>query len=314
MSGGGKMQKGKLPVWLQPGPAEKYYQRHLDETPLRQAWIEMIRERWGNPKNPGLELFPEVKREDKIVPKTIDCEVRITQFTPPNASDNILIYIHGGGWVIPPSGKHLAWAKRIAHMSNMVVMSVDYRLSPENAFPAALYDCITVYQYARNQTKGKVFVSGDSAGGNMSAAMALYCADNNIQLPDKVLCLSTFSDHFFETYPSMLELGIGSPYVEMSVIAFIRAFYVPYVKDWKNPYASPIYGDLKIMPPTCVLVGMDDPLRDDNLAFARKLEEAGVDTTLLTFEKMPHSFFTYPDILPEQSEQANKGICDFMNK
>lgn len=308
------MNKDKIPIWLQPGPAEKYYQRHLDEIPLRQAWVEMIRERWGNPHHPELQLFPEVQREDKMVPKTIDCEVKITQFTPPHASQDILIYIHGGGWVIPPSGRHLAWAKRIAHLSNRVVMSVDYRLSPEHPFPAALYDCITVYQYARQQTKGRVFVFGDSAGGNMSAAMALYCQDHHIQAPDKILCLSTFSDQYFETYPSMLELGIGSPYVEMSVIAFIRAFYVPHVKDWKNPYASPIYGNLKSMPPTFVLVGMDDPLRDDNLAFAKKLEEAGVETTLQKFEKMPHSFFTYPDILPEYAERANDALCDFINK
>jgi len=306
------MSDDNLPVWLQPGPAEKYYQRHLEQKPLRDAWVDMIRARWGTPKNPGLSLFPEILREDKIVPKTIDVDVPITQFTPKHPSRDILIYIHGGGWVIPASGKHLAFAKRLAHMSNMAVMSVDYRLSPEHPFPAALYDCITVYMHARQETTGRVFVSGDSAGGNMAAALALYCVDNGIQPPDKILCLSTFSDHYFERYPSMLALGIGSPYVEMSVIAFIRAFYVPNVKDWANPYASPIYGELSMMPPTCVLVGMDDPLRDDNLAFAGKLKDANNSVNILTYEKMPHSFFTYPDVLPHPSEKACQDIIKFI--
>ncbi len=308
------MHNKSNPVWLQKGPAEKYYQRHLEQKTLRNAWVEMIRERWGNPSNAGLDLFSDILREDKIISKTIDCDVRITQFTPPSPCEDIFIYIHGGGWVIPASGKHLAWAKRISHMSNMMVMSVDYRLSPEHAFPAALNDCITAYQYARTQTKGRVIVGGDSAGGNMAAAIALYCADHNIPMPDKVVCLSTYCDHHFENYPSMHELGIGNPYVEMSVIGFIRAFYVPNPSDWKNPYASPIYGKLNVMPPTCVVVGMDDPLRDDNLAFAHKLKEAGVDVTLLKFDKMPHSFFTYPELMPNECKQANQGVIEFMLK
>lgn len=308
-----------LPVWLQPGPAQKYYQRHLEQKPLRMAWVEMIRERWGSPQNPGLSLFPSVQREDRIIPKSVDIDVAITQFTPPDPRKDIFIYIHGGGWVIPASGKHLAYAKRIAHMTNMTVMSVDYRLSPEHAFPAAFHDCLTVYLHARKRTTqpgvhqgGRVFVGGDSAGGNMAAAVALYCADHNISVPDKVLCLSTYADHYFEKYASMHALGIGNPYVEMSVIAFIRAFYVPNIKDWSNPYASPIYGKLEMMPPTCILVGMEDPLRDDNLAFAQKLKDAGSEVNLMKFDRMPHSFFTYPEILPNECELANHGVVKFV--
>lgn len=304
------------PVWLQPGPAENYYQRYINEKPLRQTWVEMIRSRWGNPIHPGLSLFPEVQQTTFVVPATIDVAVPVVQFTPPDSPDNqdIFIYIHGGGWVIPASGKHLAWAKKIAHLSAMTVLSVDYRLIPEHPFPTALHDCITVYQYARTQTSGRVLVGGDSAGGNLAAALALYCADQTIQRPDKVLCLSSFSDFHFENYPSMLKLGIGNPYIDMSVIAFIRAMYVPETADWTNPYVSPIFGKLTCLPPTCVVVGLDDPLRDDNLLFAQKLQEAQVDVTLLTFEGMPHSFFTYPDVLPEPAEKANQAIVQFMRQ
>ena len=306
------MKEPSLPIWLRPGPAEQYYQQHLEHKTLRYAWVDMIRERWGSASYPDLALFPEIRREEKIIPKTIDSDVHITQFTPPQSSNDIFIYIHGGGWVIPASGKHLAWAKRMAHMTTMTVMSVDYRLSPEHPFPAALHDCVTAYTYARQQTTGRVLMGGDSAGGTLSAAVTLYCADHGIKLPDKVLCLSTYSDHYLEKYASMQEFGIGNPYVEMGVMAFIRAFYAPNINEWKNPYVSPLYGNLSIMPPTCVLVGMEDPLRDDQLAFAQKLKEAQVDVTLLTFEHMPHSFFTHPDVLPEQSACANEKMVKFM--
>ncbi|HEV2613750.1 MAG TPA: alpha/beta hydrolase [Gammaproteobacteria bacterium] len=306
------MSKNTIPVWLQSGPAEKYYQRHLEQETLRDVWVKMIRERWGNPENPGLWLFPDIKREDKIIPKSIDADVRITQFTPSDPSNDIFVYIHGGGWMIPASGKHLAWAKRISHMTNMTVLSVDYRLLPEHPFPAALNDCITTYLYARQQTSGRVIIGGDSAGGNMGAALALYCYEHHLPLPDKVLCLSSYSDQYFEKYPSMMAFGVGNPYAEMSVIAFMRALYLPNIKDWDNPYASPLYGQLDQMPPTCVLVGLEDPLCDDNITFAHKLKEANAEVKLYTFDRMPHSFFTYPELMPEICEQANNLIVEFM--
>lgn len=306
------INKQELPIWLQAGPASPYYRRHLEQPTLRTAWVEMIRARWGNPENPELSLFPEVQRQELIIPKTIDSEVKVTQFIPPDASDDMFVYLHGGGWVIPTSGKHLAWAKRIAAMSKMSVLSVDYRLIPEHPFPAALHDALTVYQYARHQTSGRVIIGGDSAGANLGAAVALYCADEAWQMPDKILFLCGYADQIFEPYASMQTLGIGSPYVELSVCAFIRAMYLPNSDDWKKPYASPIYGDLTNFPPTCIVVGMEDPLCDDNLAFANKLKAAGVEVALHLADRMPHSFFTYPELLGESAEVTNRFIVNFM--
>ncbi|STX52063.1 alpha/beta hydrolase [Legionella busanensis] len=309
------MKKSKEPVWMKKGPAQHFYQHLLKNKSIVQQWLTILRSAWGDPGHPDLEKYLDVSYKKQVIKSKDNLDIPISLFIPKQLdSSAVFIYIHGGGWIAPTAGKHQAWAKKIAHLSKIKVISIDYRLAPEHPYPAALEDCVTVYEYIRANSKAKVFIGGDSAGGNLAAAVALYCADHAIAIPDKILCLCPLMDFHFENYPSIFELGIGNPRGDSSLLAFERFCYVPDKKDWKIPYVSPMYGQLQNLPETLILIAEDDPLRDDNIAFVEKLKAANVKVTILSYKDMPHTFYTYPQFLPKQAQSANEAISQFIIK
>jgi acetyl esterase len=301
-----------LPVWRRQGPAAAIYAKFAGVPSLRDEWVRMVRQAWGNPDHSDLALFPEVAREERIVRSRTGTEVPITVFRPPNAVNEAFLYLHGGGWMAPISGKHLAWAKRLAGLTGQAVHCVEYGLAPERPFPQGLDDCLAGYDALRQETAGRVAVGGDSSGGNLALAVALYCADHGRQRPDRIAALSPATDMHFESYPAFERLGRDNPIADPSVLAFQRACYLPQRADWESPYASPMLGRLGNLPPVFVLAGGQDPLHEENLAFARKCEAAGVPMTLHFRPDLPHAFHTHHDVLPAEADAANAALAAFL--
>lgn len=294
--------------WQSNGPAQAVYDKYLKNQSLRDQWVAQVRQAWGSPDHPGLTKFPEVSLSEQLLG-----DRTATVFTPPQANVGAFLYLHGGGWMTPLAGKHLAFAKALAARSGLTVYALDYRLAPEHPFPAAFEDCVAAYKALREQGIAKVVIGGDSSGGNLAAAVCHYCSEENYQKPDKLLALCPMMDFFMEQYPSLLEFGVGNPLADMSIIAFQRFCYLPNQADWRSPYASPVNGSLKKLPETLVLIAGEDPLRDDNLAFVAACKKAGAEIIVELFPGMPHSFFNHADVLPKQCEQAMKKVLNFLS-
>jgi len=215
-----------MKVWQRPGPAKALYDHFLQSPSIVESWVDSIRRSWGDPYHPDLLLFPQVERQDLEIANDTGDAVAVTRFVPPEPGGDVMVYIHGGGWIAPVSGKHLAWARKLAAQTAIEVISVNYRLAPEHPFPAALLDCVTVYQAVRESTDGRVYVGGDSAGGNLSAALVQYCRAQRLTIPDKLLCLCPLTDFYLEKYPSVVKKGIGNPRADALLLPFQRICYV----------------------------------------------------------------------------------------
>jgi len=305
--------KNTLTDFMLTGPAAALYRALVPTIPMRDRWIAEIRELWGNKEHQSLYDFPEVAVEEHAF-SSLDSgiDIPVTIFTPPAASGDALLYLHGGGWIAPTAGKHLGWAKRIAALSRQTVYAVHYRLAPEDRYPSALHDVAGVFLAMKNTFHGRLTVGGDSAGANLSAAFWFFCLSNQVNRPDKLMLNCGVLDLELEKHDSMMRTGKDHPYNGLELLAFQRAIYAPDQALWTNPLASPAHGDLSTLPPTLVIVGEDDTLCDDGVDFANRALAAGAPVQLYIGEKMPHGFHMQHSFVPEAAAAAEKVILKFL--
>jgi acetyl esterase len=212
----------------------------------------------------------------------------------------VFVYFHGGGYVAMSPETHEKLTIQICVGAGAVVVSVDYRLSPEHRYPAPLDDCLAAYRWVRANAKElggdaqRIVAGGDSAGGNATAAVALRLIAAGEPLPRALLLLCPWLDMSLDT-DSMRTFGPDDGVLDTDIMTFFRDSYVR-PANWPDPFASPLRGDLAKFPPTLVIAGGIDPLRDDALRFADKLKAAGRNVTLSTYKGMPHDFMLFPGI------------------
>ena len=212
----------------------------------------------------------------------------------------VLVYFHGGGYVAMNLDTHDKICKQLCAGIGAVVVSVDYRLAPEARYPAPLEDCLAAWRWvAKNAAElggdaSRIAAGGDSAGGNATAAVTLRLIAAGEKTPRALLLLCPWLEMSLDT-ESMKTFGPNDGVLDTDIMTFFRDSYVR-PGDWADPFASPLRGDLSKFPPTLVLAGAIDPLRDDALQFAKKLEKAGRDVTLSTYAGMPHDFMLFPGI------------------
>jgi acetyl esterase len=237
----------------------------------------------------------------------------------PESSDPlpIIAYFHGGGWVFMGIETHDWICRRLANACQAVVVSVEYRLAPEHRFPAALDDCMAVTTWLAENGEvlggdpGRLAVAGDSAGGNLAAAVALASrAEDGPRLAAQVLVYPA-TDAACAT-PSVVQNADG--YLLTS--AAMRWFWEQYLGpggDSDDGYASVLrHPDLAGLPPTLVITAEYDPLRDEGEAYAQHLEEAGVDVATRRFDGMVHGFFGMDELVPEADEAMDE-ITKFLS-
>jgi acetyl esterase len=207
----------------------------------------------------------------------------------------VLVYYHGGGWVLCDISTHQGICTTIANAAGCVVVSVDYRLAPEHKYPAAAEDAYAVLQWvAENAARlqgdpRRVAVAGDSAGGNLAAAACLMARDRAGRQPTLQLLIYPVTDCSFDT-PSYRENAEGYG-LTLDDMQWFWGHYLTREEDGRQPYASPLRAaDLSGLPPALVLTAEYDPLRDEGEAYAARLRQAAVQVSLVRYEGLIHAF------------------------
>jgi len=229
------------------------------------------------------------------------------QVGPDAHKDRVFLFIHGGGWVLGSPPEHRQLSTAIGHATKTKVISADYRLAPEHPYPAALDDCVAVYnQLLSNGTKPEnIIIGGDSAGGNLTLTTLLYLKDHNIPLPAGGVCLAPATDLSFsdESYFARGETDLVL--ADLGIFWWCGSFIGH--SDVKDPTLSPLFGDLKGLPPLLVQASTSEMLYSDATRFVEKALEAGVDVTLQTWDDIPHVFQGGdPDVMPEVTDALQK--------
>ncbi|SEH16077.1 acetyl esterase [Natronorubrum sediminis] len=215
---------------------------------------------------------------------------------PEDGDRPLIMYFHGGGWVIGSIDTHDDTCRKLATETGYPVVSVDYRLAPEHPFPAGLTDCYAALEWAVDAAPAlgadpeRLVLAGDSAGGNLAAATALLSRDRGG--PDVAYQLLVYPGTGDVTKTAAYTENGEDYFLTTDDMTWFREHYFEHEIDQGNVYAMPrLANDLSGLPPATVVTAGFDPLRDDGAAYADRLEEAGVPVTYRNYDDMIHGFF-----------------------
>ncbi len=225
---------------------------------------------------------------------------------PGAAQDRVILYLHGGGYVMGSIKTHRAMIARISRAAQAKALALDYRLAPEHPFPAAVEDAAAAYRWllAQGYKPGKIVISGDSAGGGLVLATLLALRDAQTPLPAAAVPISAWSD-MEGTGASMKTRASKDPMVANGSLLDMAKVYVGNA-DRRNPLASPLHGDYRGLPPMLMQVGDAEILLDDSTRVAEKAKAAGVKVDLEVWPEMVHVWHVYAKILPEGQQAIDR--------
>lgn len=208
----------------------------------------------------------------------------------------VFVYFHGGGWVFGNMDSVDRPCRALANAAECIVVNVDYRLAPENKFPAAVEDAFAAVQYVAEHAgefgadPGRIAVGGDSAGGNLAAVVCLKARDQAGPPIAFQLLVYPVTDYDDDS-PSLREYG-KNHLLTRAMIPYFWGHYVSGPDQAREPHASPLQAkSLEGLPPAMVITAECDPIRDQGEAYARRLRESGVPVTLKRYEGAIHVFF-----------------------
>ncbi|HUP30345.1 MAG TPA: alpha/beta hydrolase [Usitatibacter sp.] len=261
-------------------------------------------------KKKGMSTAPEAvgKVENRTIDGPAGNKIPVRIYWPKGDGPfAVVLYIHGGGWVIADLDTYDASPRALANAANAVVVSTHYRQGPEHRFPAAHDDTFAAYQWVLKNGKSlkgnteRVAVVGESAGGNMALAVALQARDKKVQLPAGLVLVYPVASYDFET-PSYKENADAKPLNRDMMKWFIKN-YMKSPDDAKNPLLTPATNaELKGMPPTTIITAQIDPLRSEGQALAEKMKAAGVKVESKTYDGVTHEFFGMAAVVDEAKD------------
>jgi acetyl esterase len=255
------------------------------------------------------EAIPLPRVEDR----TLELEggrVPVRVYAPDGENLPVTLYFHGGGWVVGNLETHDTLCRRLAAGARSIVIAVDYRLAPEHPYPAAVEDCWAALRWAAEHAgeiggdPARLAVAGDSAGGQLAASIALRARDAGIPLRLQVL-IYPVTDHDFDTtsYRANAE-GFG---LLRETMHWYWDHFCPDPGQRAEPDASPLRAaELAGVAPALVVVCELDPLRDEGVAYAERLEAAGVPVTLIEEAGMIHGYARLFAVI----DRAHKTVAD----
>jgi len=246
---------------------------------------------------------PEVARLDEFSIPTSAGKIAARRYVPVDPAA-VILWIHGGGWVICDLDTHDAMCRLLATESGCQVVAVDYRLAPEHPFPAPLEDSWDALRWVAEQASGQpVIVAGDSAGGHLAAVCALRARDRGgPELALQVLVYPATSGDL--TTSSCARYGSGrDTFMTLAEMEWFWAHYVGDVPDDSGLEFRPLRAqDHSGLPPTIIVTAEYDPLRDDGFAYAKALRNAGVPVTHHHYDDVVHAFFSLVNVLDRGNE------------
>jgi len=231
-----------------------------------------------------------------VVPKNVD-------------SSRTLYYIHGGGFYAGSLNTHRTAVARFASALGIRAFHIDYRLAPEHPFPAAVEDCVSIYKWLIESgiSSKSILIGGESAGATLTLNTLTACRD---QLPAGALCLCPLTDFAFAS-ESMINQAENELFYTLTELEWIRQIYAG-DQDPKNPDLSPIYANLKEVPPLLIHTTDSEMLLDDAVRLNIKAQTEGVNVELKVWNGLFHGFHLLP-FLPE-SKTALQEIAAFSKR
>lgn len=282
--------------------------------------LELLR---SYPSWKGLSIQEQRALEGELVlpvAEDIHCEpvdaggVPAEWISAPKAVEEwVLYYLHGGGYTHESISMYREMISRLARAAGVRALAIDYRLAPENPFPAAVEDSLAAYRWLSSSgvDPSKVIIGGDSAGGGLTVATMVALRDAGEPLPAAGVCISPWVD-MEGIGKSMITKAEVDPMVTKEVITERAELYLGKA-DPRTPLAAPIYAELRGLPPLLIQVGTSEVLLDDATRLAERARSAGVYVTLETWEDMFHVWHSYAAMLPE-GQQAIERVGEFIRK
>lgn len=278
-------------------------------------WIRKLQQLFSRTSKDAYQFL-----DKKIYAKDGDHEIPVRIFYPKQRlhEENIL-YIHGGGWVIGNIDTYTTACMNLANQLGRIVYSIDYRLAPENPYPAGLKDCLRAVDVLMTSIDGekekKWILMGDSAGANLSAAVSLKRKEENKRLPETQVLLYPLT-HWDHSEDSPFESVQTNGYDYGLTIKKIQEYmelYAPDEEVRKTPYLAPLMADdLSNQPDTLIITAEFDPLRDEGEAYGVALKKAGNNVQVRRILDSVHGFITYPPSATPLAE-AYKIMNQYLN-
>lgn len=232
--------------------------------------------------------------------------VKVRRYVPEGAKPGVVVYFHGGGFVLGDLDSHESPSRGLANATGREVVAVDYRLAPEHRYPAAVDDCMAVTKALAAQHR--VVVCGDSAGGNLAAVVANRCAAEGVSLVAQVLVYPMADG--VTPRESHSQFATGFFLTHASVRVFLDT-YVPELPRRSEPDCSPFHAtSLRGVVPGYVLLAGCDVLRDEGRAYANKLQSDGVETVLDEVPGVIHGFFSLQGL--SEGKAATKRVARWL--
>jgi acetyl esterase/lipase len=232
---------------------------------------------------------------------------------PGVADDRVLLFLHGGGYIMGSMRTHREVISRLSRATGMRALGLEYRLAPENPFPAAVEDTIAAYRWLvfTGIAPQKIVIGGDSCGGGQTVATLVALRYLGEPLPAAGVCISAWTD-LTQTAESFTTKAAVDPFVQRELLEFMANTYLG-GRDRRTPLASPLYADLQGLPPLLLQVGSAETLLDDSTRLADRAKAAGVEATLEVWDDMIHIWPIFAAILPE-GQQAIERIGAFIRE
>ena len=218
----------------------------------------------------------------------------------------VIVYYHGGGFVIADLDVYDASARALAEQVNAVVVSVAYRMGPEHKFPTAHMDSFAAYEWVTKNAasiKGdpnKIAVAGESAGGNLAVNMAIMARDKNIKTPLHILAVYPIAQSDMNT-ASYKKNAAAKP-LNKPMMEWFNKHYLNNISEAKDPKISLVNANLKSLPPVTIITAGIDPLQSDGMMLADKLKAAGVTVDTKNYDGVTHEFFGMAAVVPEAKD------------
>jgi acetyl esterase/lipase len=262
-------------------------------------------------------------RQEKSVrffrlPKQVRCKAISDLGVPsewidsPDSSAGIILYLHGGAYALGSVHSHREMIARLVLATNCKALAINYRLAPENPFPAALEDVIMAYDWllSNGVDPAQICFSGDSAGGGLAIATLIALHEQGIPLPAGVFCFSPWLDLTLSGDSVMKNMN-HDPILSAPILQKYVNYYIGN-HNATDPLISPLFGDLRGLPPIHIQSGRNEILLDDSVRFYEKARQTGVDVTLKIWDDMFHVFQLF-SFLPE-TQESMKQVSAFINK
>lgn len=226
--------------------------------------------------------------------------------TPDAREDRTILYLHGGAYTICSPRTHRLLTSSLSRETGVRVLAADYRLAPENPFPAAVEDAVSVYRWLieGGTSSDNIVIAGDSAGGGLTIATLVALRDEGVPLPAAAVTISPWAD-LEMTGESMSTKADVDPMINRERLKDSADAYLNGV-DAREPLASPIYADLSGLPPLFIHVGGRETLLDDAMRLEEKARADGVDVTLEIEDEMIHVWHVFASLAPESDDGVRR--------